>query len=399
MKIDFKQPRYVLPVVVLPFLLLLFYAFQSSSFNTEKKMQSSDSLQAGLAEVSAEVQSRAIGGKLDAFRDRFKQADGYTAVNGLAEEAGGPQQAPESLYNEREKFMLDSLAKLMKDKPGTFPNTRALTAGYQQAKDYATNPDRSEKADQALRKALSEINRERPLSRSKPDDDPMQIFRAQLSLIDSMSKANDPSARSGAVGKAGAAVEKTVAEKILQVRKSVPVNTSFTTIISHEKSTLIPAMLDEELTVFSGSRLRIRLLEEVMAGPYLLPRQSYLYAQVSGFSSQRVLLSVNSAFVNGEILPLKLEVYDNDGLPGIYVPASAFREFSKDLSSSAASAGTSASIQTENRMAMSLISGVFQSANAAVNKLIRRNKARLKYDTRVYLVDSESLKNKQNSHK
>ncbi|RYG33320.1 MAG: conjugative transposon protein TraM, partial [Chitinophagaceae bacterium] len=100
-----------------------------------------------------------------------------------------------------------------------------------------------------------------------------------------------------------------------------------------------------------------------------------------------------------EILPLKLEIYDNDGLPGIYVPASAFREFSKELSSSAASAGSSPEIRSDNRMVMSMISGVFQSANTAVNKMIRRNKAKLKYDTRIYLIDTESLKNKQNSYK
>ena len=395
MKIDFRQPRYVLPLVVMPFLILLFYAFKSSSFGSARKDMPMDSLQASLAQVSPEVQSRAIDGKLDAFRDRLGQADRYTAVNGLGEEVNGPEQAPLSLYNEREKFMLDSLEKLMKAHRQTGLNAAASAASYSQAGRYSSDNDPSGKADDALRRALADLKREQSIGRPKPDEDPMQLFKAQLSLIDSVSRANDPSAKISAPVKVTGEGVSADAGEILQVHKAKRLSTTFTTIRSGEKPALIPAMLDEALTVFSGSRLRIRLLEEVMAGPHLIPRKSYLYAEVSGFSAQRVLLSVNSAFVNGEILPLKLEVYDSDGLPGLYVPASAFREFSKDISSTAASAGTSSSVQTDNRMVMSMLSGVFQSANTALNKLIRRNKARLKYDTRIYLIDSSSLNNKR----
>ncbi|RYZ32176.1 MAG: conjugative transposon protein TraM, partial [Sphingobacteriales bacterium] len=307
MTIDFKQPRYVLPVVVLPFLLLLFYAFKSASFNGAGKSAPADSLQTALAGVSPEVQSKSIGGKLDAFRDRFRAADGYTAVNGPGEESETPQQEPPGLYSEREKYMLDSIAKRMKEKSGEMLNADASAARYRQRGSYSPDADRSDPADEALRKALSEINREKPADRGKPAEDPMQLFRAQLSLIDSLSKANDPSAKLRPPLTKGSGIDKG-AEQTLRVRKADPAETSFTTIRTDENPALIPAMLDEELTVYSGSRLRIRLLEDIMAGPYLLPKQSYLYAQVSGFSAQRVLLSVNSAFVQGEILPLKLEI-------------------------------------------------------------------------------------------
>lgn len=399
MTTDFKQPRYVLPIVVLPFLLLLFYAFKSSPLSAGQTGPPADSLQTGLAQVSPEIQSKAIGGKLDAFRDRFRQADGYTAVSGLGEESGAALPPPASLYDEREKFLLDSLAKRMKEKSAALPGSYALDGAYSHPGNYVPGSDRLEQADDALRKALSDINKEKALTGHKPAEDPMQLFRAQLKLIDSLSKANEPSAKMSPAQTAGATSTERVAEKALQVRKAGAAGTLFTTIRKDEKSTMIPAVLDEELTVFSGSRLRIRLLEDVMAGPYLLPRQSYLYGQVSGFSAQRVLLNVNAAFVNGEVLPLKLEVYDNDGLQGIYVPASVFREFSKELSSSAATGANPGGFTTDSRMAMSVISGVFQSANTAVNKLIRRNKARLKYNTRIYLIDGESLKNKQNSFK
>lgn len=124
-----------------------------------------------------------------------------------------------------------------------------------------------------------------------------------------------------------------------------------------------------------------------------------MYAQITGFSSQRVNLSITSIFYNNNILPVRLEVYDNDGLPGLYVPASAFREFSKVLGSDA-SQGMTLQQQAENnnQLVMSMLQKMFQSTTTAVGKLIRSNKAKLKYNTHIYLIDPEELKNKQNSY-
>lgn len=86
-------------------------------------------------------------------------------------------------------------------------------------------------------------------------------------------------------------------------------------------------------------------------------------------------------------------------MPGLYVPASAFREFSKSLGSDA-SQGTTIQQQAENnnQLVMSMLQKMFQSTTTAISKLVRSNKAKLKYNTEVYLVDPEELKNTQSKY-
>lgn len=102
MKIDVKKPRYVLPLVLLPFICLLFYAYKSGPGKETVKVAGGDSLQTQIAQVSEKVQKEGLSDKLDAFRDKFKKGDGYTAVGGIAEE-NLTVTTPGSLYNEREK--------------------------------------------------------------------------------------------------------------------------------------------------------------------------------------------------------------------------------------------------------------------------------------------------------
>src|SRR3546814_8500215 len=100
----------------------------------------------------------------------------------------------------------------------------------------------------------------------------------------------------------------------------------------------------------------------------------------------------------GTVLPVRLEVYDHDGLPGLYVPASAFREFSRELGGSA-SQGLTLQQQAENnnQLVMSLLQRMFQSTTTAVTRQIRKNKAKIKYNTLVYLVDGDRKSTRLNS--
>ena len=69
----------------------------------------------------------------------------------------------------------------------------------------------------------------------------------------------------------------------------------------------------------------------------VVPKGSYLYATMSGFGSQRVKGNVTSIMVDGEIIKVNLALYDTDGLEGLYVPSSQFRETTKDVGSGALS--------------------------------------------------------------
>ena len=81
MKINFRSPRYAIPLILLPFILLFFYVYKSSFGKPKPITKGKDSLQYNVADVSDQVRKSTLSDKLDAYREQYKKADGYTAIN------------------------------------------------------------------------------------------------------------------------------------------------------------------------------------------------------------------------------------------------------------------------------------------------------------------------------
>ena len=101
-------------------------------------------------------------------------------------------------------------------------------------------------------------------------------------------------------------------------------------------------------------------------------------------------LSIISVMANNEIFPINLSIYDIDGHKGLYVPASAFREMVRELGTNSVQG-----MNMENGQGFfsSLASNLFRSASETVVAIIRKNKVTLKYNTYIYLIDEQDLKN------
>lgn len=398
---NFKQPRYILPLILLPFLFIFFYIYQGVADPQSQEDPGQDSLQMNVAGVSDQVRNSALGGKLEAYRDRFKQSDGYTAIGAIQEEQPAVAE-PGSLYNDREKRMLDSIDQVMKSRYGGTGGSVNLgrSKGYSSAGHSSSFTQ-----DRALAEALAKMSRPAPLIGSVPlknaEPDAMQLFRQQMALVDSMGKAADPDFKAEQEKKRKLEETKTgkLSEKKLPVSRSLSGSSAFNTITAASQQNFITAIIDQNVTGYAGSRLRIRLLEDMMAGRFLIKKGTYLFAQINGFSGQRVNMIISSIMQDGHILPIRLEVYDNDGSPGLYVPASAFREFSRELGNNTTQGLTlQQQAENNNQLVMGLLQKMFQSTTTAVGKLIRQNKAKIKYNTLVYLIDPEELRKNQNNY-
>jgi conjugative transposon TraM protein len=217
-----------------------------------------------------------------------------------------------------------------------------------------------------------------------------------MAYMDSLNKASDPAVKEErkkkeALAKAEA---KKANEKVLTVHKPDENTADFNTVRPENKDAFISAVIDENLTGYGGSRVRLRLLEDIIAGNVTVKAGTYLYALVNGFSQQRVTLQVKSILYDNKILPVKLELYDLDGLPGLYVPESAFRDFTKDLGTNTIQGVTideSGSGSAASQLLMSTAGKMFESTSSAIAGIIRKDKAKLKYNTRIYLIDNEQL--------
>ena len=173
----------------------------------------------------------------------------------------------------------------------------------------------------------------------------------------------------------------------------------FNTLCDNDKETsLIKAIIDENIKAVDGSRVRLRLLDDIEINDVVVPKGSYLYATMSGFGSQRVKGNVQSIMVDDDIIKVSLALYDTDGLEGLYVPSSQFRETTKDVGSGAlsnTSSLTNSSTTSGNSLATwgaQTITNAVQKTSNAISKAIKKNNAKLKYGTFVYLINSRSNK-------
>ena len=70
--------------------------------------------------------------------------------------------------------------------------------------------------------------------------------------------------------------------------------------------------------VRNGSRVSVRLLEDMVVGGTLIPKNTHLMAMCA--ISERLNLTVSSVEMNSKIYQLGYEAYDTDGGKGIYCP-------------------------------------------------------------------------------
>ena len=120
-------------------------------------------------------------------------------------------------------------------------------------------------------------------------------------------------------------------------------------------------------------------------GTKRLEKGSILYGQISGFSMQRVNLTIVSAFIKGEIYPVNLSIYDVDGMKGLYVPESVFRDMIREMGSNSVQ-GTQMDMGGQGFFT-SIGSKLFTSTSKSIANLIKTNKAKLKYGSQVFLID------------
>ena len=90
--------------------------------------------------------------------------------------------------------------------------------------------------------------------------------------------------------------------------------------------------------------------------------------------------NISSILVNDELVKVSLSLYDTDGMEGLYVPNSQFRETSKDVASGAMSGNMNMSMgsTTGNSLAqwgMQAVNNAYQKTSNAISKAIKKTKS------------------------
>lgn len=377
-RINFRQPKYMLPAILyVPLLVASYFIFDL--FHTEKAeipnktLQTTEFLNPGLPDAQIKG-GDGIGSKYENMAKSWGKIQDYSAVDNIdRDEPTDNKEEYESQYTQ------DDIALL-----GEQEQEKALVAQAADAKK------REQEALAELEKALAEAR-----LRGQREVAPVEAD-STLSAIppDTMVQAKGTIDEESRSVKAPAEDDK-ASEVVKKVKTS---SDYFNTLAKDAKEPkLIQAIIDEDIKAVDGSRVRLRLLDDIEINESVVKRGTYLYATVSGFSSGRVKGTIGSILVNDELVKVSLSLYDTDGMEGLYVPNSSFRETSKDVASGAMSGNMSMNTGTYgNSLAqwgMQAVNNAYQKTSNAISKAIKKNKVKLKYGTFVYLVNGRETNN------
>ena len=389
-KINWKQPKYMIPLIIYFPLLFVGY-FVIDLFHTEKAeipdgLATTEYLNPDLPE--AKMKGDGIGNKYESMLKSYGKIDDYSALGNIERNEEDTREEYESKYTDEEREQLEAqeAAKLAEMQ-------RQLQESAQKGQEIAqggspSEEDRIARSKQREQEAMDELNRAIAQAR----------LQAQQSMMPAATDTADAGQREGKVEASDK--KKTDDDEPQEVVKKVKVTSDyFNTLCDNDKETsLIKAIIDENIKAVDGSRVRLRLLDDIEINDVVVPKGSYLYATMSGFGSQRVKGNVQSIMVDDDIIKVSLALYDTDGLEGLYVPSSKFRETTKDVSSGAlsnTSSLTNNSTTSGNSLATwgaQTITNAVQKTSNAISKAIKKNNAKLKYGTFVYLINSRSNK-------
>ena len=408
-KINFKQPKYIIPTIAYVGLLVLGWLF-IDLFNVEIKEEEDNSLQTTEylnSDLPTANVAKDIGSKRKNVRDVFGDIVDRSAVQDFVEVADTTikkKEDFESKYSEEElKLLQEKEAQAEEIKRLQERLKKSAEKGESMSSDEFSLPMSEEERARALemrRKGMmAELERDLNNARAKGAAAIGDVADAQDSIA-AAAQAAAQAAKDKAVKMEENAVKELSddAENNIVVKKSKEDSDYFNTLSQNEKSSnLIKAIIDEEVKAVEGSRVRLRLLDDIEVNGTLLTKGSYLYATMSGFGQQRVKGKVESVLIGDEILKIGLSIYDTtDGLEGLYVPASSFRETAKDIGSSAMQSNmnmnTMGNGNSMTQWAGQALQNAYQRTSNAISKAIKKNKVRIKYGTQVYLVNSKKEK-------
>lgn len=409
-KINFKQPKYMIPLITLPFALYIGYNLNQYSSDPEKPKVEKLSTNLGDNEGIDEIYD-----KQRAYDEAYQMdLDQQTALGGLANEKDSMAYYRDNLTDVQKRRLdsIDAIQRMQGQIDRANRENQKINRNYYNpnsgGQNFANNTrqredqdyDRSMKLLNAIN-SNSERNNQKPVreasneyeeSPEKWRKEQLKLMREQMIFADSLEQSKDPEYKAQSMAQKmtsdNSKKRKFYMNSTLKVSKNSK-SENFNSFYKENNESFIKAVVDENIKGYMGSRLKIRLVDDIYIGNMKIQKGTALFALITGFDSQRVKLSIVSALYKNQILPINLTIYDVDGMEGLYVPASAFREMSKEMGESMVQGQQLGTGSAD--FFNSMLTSLYKSSSQTIAQILRKNKAKIKYNTHIYLIDNSDL--------
>ena len=307
-KINFKQPKYIFPLVIfVPLCALVYFVMQTFSGGKETAgTVATDRINMELPQANAEE----AGDKMYEMSRRFGDEDAFTAVSGIGEE----EQKKEELehgYSEEELNRLDAAeAERQRQQRELEELERSLAESRKHINAYAYGNGPSGNSETGyggmgyssqdeFARDLEEIQR-RSYERQK-------AIESGLGIKDPEAEEAERKHRADSIARVRQ--EERERNRPSLVIKSDDTNADrFNTVTAPDEfaeNKLIRAMIDQTTKAHEGTRLRFKLLDDVTVSGTKLKKGTYLYGTVTGF------MSFISSEISSAATPFLADAYTN----------------------------------------------------------------------------------------
>ena len=387
-KINFKQPKYIFPAIIfIPLSCLAYYVCGMFEGNSSETV-ATDQINANLPDAALNESAD----KLTSMQSRFDDEDAYSAVNRLGDEQE-EKEGIEHGYSEEELNRIDAEeAERTRRETERLEMERQLAESRKHINSYAGGGNYGYSGDDDYYNQMDEIQR-RSIARQKMID---EVYGYNNSDKEDVLKQR----RQDSIAAAKAAERERNRPNLVLKSRDTNIE-KFNTVVNEEDradAPLIRAMIDKTTKAHEGTRIRFKLLDHITVKGIHIPKGTYLYGTVTGFGQQRVKASITSILVGSKFININLSVFDNDGMEGFYVPESAFRDFMKEAGAAAIQQNMNFTSDTGyggingEAIALQALQNIYNSATNAISANIRKNRAKIKYNTIVYLINSDDAK-------
>lgn len=97
----------------------------------------------------------------------------------------------------------------------------------------------------------------------------------------------------------------------------------------------IQAVIHETQILVNGSTVKLRLMNDIFINGVLIPKDNFVFG-TADLNGERLGIKINSVRYRNSLFPVELSVCDMDGIDGIYIPGAITRDVAKQSADRAA---------------------------------------------------------------
>ncbi|MEO8172836.1 MAG: conjugative transposon protein TraM [Sediminibacterium sp.] len=160
--------------------------------------------------------------------------------------------------------------------------------------------------------------------------------------------------------------------------------------LSSNEANSVSAVVNETQVLVNSSTVKLRLTSDVFINGLLIPKGSFVFGMAS-LENERLLITIPNIRYGNNLLPVALSVYDMDGLAGIHIPGSINRDVAKQSADQSLQSVEFMSLDPSLK-AQAAAAGV-SAAKSLLSKKVKLVKVTVKAGYQVLLKDNNQQNN------